>query len=88
MSTRRPSEHSTATALLWTIICMYIWPQRPEPGSLICLPIPSVPRRSCARSSRPTCRQRSIGPRITRSSPGSSNGIGSRCGNTSSASTE
>ncbi|GJN12705.1 hypothetical protein PR202_ga31010 [Eleusine coracana subsp. coracana] len=51
MSTRWPSEHSVATGLLWPIICMYVWPQQPEPGSLISLPIPSVPGWSCASSS-------------------------------------
>ncbi|GJN03704.1 hypothetical protein PR202_ga21179 [Eleusine coracana subsp. coracana] len=88
MSTRRPSKHSLAIALLCPIICMYVWPQQPEPDSLICLPILSVPGRSCANSSRPTFRQRSTGPGITGSSPGSSSGTGSRCGNTSSASIE
>ncbi|GJN38282.1 hypothetical protein PR202_gb27310 [Eleusine coracana subsp. coracana] len=85
MSTRRPYEHSTATALLWPIICMYVWPQQPEPSSLICLLIPLVPGQSCARSSRPTHRQRLTGPGITGSSLGSSSRTENRCENTSNA---
>ncbi|GJN40000.1 hypothetical protein PR202_gb29160 [Eleusine coracana subsp. coracana] len=35
-STQPPYLHSAATVLSWPTICMYVWLQQPELGSLIC----------------------------------------------------
>ncbi|GJN28002.1 hypothetical protein PR202_gb16079 [Eleusine coracana subsp. coracana] len=35
-STQLPYKHSAAIVLSWPTICMYVWLQQPELGSLIC----------------------------------------------------